>query len=61
MTLKVNDPVTVTTPNGEFPGTIKRLLPDYAWSGDVWYLVRGLAIETIARAESIRVEEVNNA
>ena len=61
MTPNINDPVLVTTPNGEFPGTIKRLLPDYAWTGDVWYLVRGPAIETIARIESIRVEEVNNA
>ena len=54
MTLKVNDPVLVTTPNGEFSGTVKRILPNYAWTGDVWYLVRGPVIETIARAESIK-------
>jgi hypothetical protein len=51
--LNLNDSVTVTTPNGTFPGTIRRILPDYVWTGDVWYLVRGSEVETIARAESI--------
>lgn len=51
---KLNDDVIVTTPNGEFPGKVKRVLPNYSWTGDTWYLVRGPKIETIARRESIR-------
>jgi hypothetical protein len=51
--LNLNDPVTVRTPNGTFPGQVRRILPDYAWTGDTWYLVRGPEVETIARAGSI--------
>jgi len=56
ITPNINDSVLVTTPNGDFPGVIKRILPDYAWTGDTWYFVRGPAVETIARVESIKVE-----
>lgn len=54
MCLKLNDEVMVTTPNGDFQGKITQILPNYSWTGDTWYLVRGPDVETIARPESIR-------
>lgn len=45
---KVGDRVEVDLPGGTFTGTVRRVLPNYAWTERTWYYVTGKGFETTA-------------